>query len=246
VNISGTMIAGYFKGDGSQLTNCDADTLDGHHCGDFLYTAGSGLQLSANQFSIANAGVTTAMLADGAVTGAKLNSSGAALGQALIWDGTNVVWGNPVAGALNLPYAGLANSLAPAFWITQNGAGEAGYFTVNNPNHARAALEVDTNGLGDGILGYTTGTGIAGHFVVNNNAHQMTAIEGWTNGLGNAGYFLSGYVTPSNTTVLATLDGNGEYLSVEIAPREGDYGFIRIYCYYDNTALVCNYQYRYQ
>lgn len=36
------------------------------------YTAGAGLALASTVFSIANAGVTTAMLADGAVTGAKL------------------------------------------------------------------------------------------------------------------------------------------------------------------------------
>ncbi|GIV14945.1 MAG: hypothetical protein KatS3mg022_0380 [Armatimonadota bacterium] len=47
---------------------------------DTTYTAGAGLQLVGNTFSIANGGVVSAMLADSAVTDAKLSSTGVAAG----------------------------------------------------------------------------------------------------------------------------------------------------------------------
>ncbi|MFN8361332.1 MAG: hypothetical protein U0264_15575 [Candidatus Kapaibacterium sp.] len=45
---------------------------------------------------IADAAVTTQKIADGAVSAVKMNSTGAAVGQGLIFDGTNVTWGNPL------------------------------------------------------------------------------------------------------------------------------------------------------
>jgi hypothetical protein len=44
-----------------------------------------------------DASVTTAKLNDASVTTAKVNSTGATAGQALTYDGTNVVWGSPTA-----------------------------------------------------------------------------------------------------------------------------------------------------
>ncbi|MBI3258552.1 MAG: hypothetical protein HYZ54_03590, partial [Ignavibacteriae bacterium] len=44
---------------------------------------------------ILDANVTTSKLADGSVTNAKVNSSGATSGQALTFNGTNVIWGSP-------------------------------------------------------------------------------------------------------------------------------------------------------
>ena len=70
--ISGTSAGQILKWNGSQwaLAN-DNDTT---------YAAGAGLSLSGTTFSIASAGVTTGMLADGAVTSAKLSTTGVTAG----------------------------------------------------------------------------------------------------------------------------------------------------------------------
>lgn len=56
--------------------------------------------------------------------------------------------------------------------------------------------------------------------------------------------FLSNYVGPSATSVLATLNANGEYLVIDIAHRNGSNGCLHLYCFYDNNWLVANYTYR--
>jgi len=70
--ISGTSAGQILKWNGSQwaLAN-DNDTT---------YSAGAGLSLSGTTFSIATGGVTTGMLADGAVTSAKLSTTGVTAG----------------------------------------------------------------------------------------------------------------------------------------------------------------------
>lgn len=49
-----------------------------------VYTAGAGLTLAANAFSVADSGITSAKIADGSVSYADLNSSGAAVNDGLI------------------------------------------------------------------------------------------------------------------------------------------------------------------
>jgi hypothetical protein len=70
--INGTSAGQILKWNGTQwaLAN-DNDTT---------YSAGAGLSLSGTTFSIATGGVTTGMLADGAVTSAKLSTTGVAAG----------------------------------------------------------------------------------------------------------------------------------------------------------------------
>jgi hypothetical protein len=53
------------------------------------YTFGTGLSNSSNTISLANSGVATTHIADGAVTAAKLNSMGATSGQILRYNGTS-------------------------------------------------------------------------------------------------------------------------------------------------------------
>ena len=70
--INGTSAGQILKWNGTQwaLAN-DNDTT---------YSAGAGLSLSGTTFSVASGGVTTGMLADGAVTSAKLSTTGVAAG----------------------------------------------------------------------------------------------------------------------------------------------------------------------
>lgn len=81
---------------------------------------------------IANGAVSNAKLANGAVTPAKISGSGAAAGQALIWNGSSVVWGTPVVEGLSLPYSGSSASAGSLFQITGNGTALHGISTGTN------------------------------------------------------------------------------------------------------------------
>lgn len=60
---------------------------------------------------------------------------------------------------------------------------------------------------------------------------------------GAGGVFVRGYGTPHATNALATLDGNGEYIVVDIFNRNMQ-GFAHLYAYYDNGNLAATYYYR--
>jgi len=64
------------------------------------YTAGAGLSLSGGAFSVANAGITGTMLANGAVAAANLGTQNAAAsGKFLAYNGQGLVWADGTAGA---------------------------------------------------------------------------------------------------------------------------------------------------
>jgi len=81
-------------------------------------------------------GIVASDLTVGAVTPEKISTTGATARQALTYDGINVIWGNPEAGSLTLPFAQTAGSPSPLFSINNTGPGEAANFTggatVNN------------------------------------------------------------------------------------------------------------------
>ena len=180
------------------------------------YTAGAGLSLASGVFSIADTGVTTAKLDDssvtsvkikdltigtgdiagGAVTTAKISSSGAATGKALMYDGSSVVWGNPSAASIVLPYTGDTSSASDAFSVTNTGTGRAGYFEADNTVDSTAnALEVKANTTGSAL--YASTTGIA------------TAVEGYASGTGFAGFFQIEHPSSYASAVQAQTDAHG-------------------------------------
>jgi hypothetical protein len=57
---------------------------------------------------------------------------------------------------------------------------------------------------------------------------------------------LSGYANPNTAVTLATLNNNGEHLTVDVASRDLGWGFVHLYCFYDNSYLRCNYYYQCQ
>jgi hypothetical protein len=77
----------------SGILNLPPDFADGIDR-DTTYEAGDGLELTDTTFALADQGVTTTKLADQSVTPAKLNSSNASTNQALLFNGTSVVWTN--------------------------------------------------------------------------------------------------------------------------------------------------------
>ena len=83
---------------------------------------------SLNAKNISDSTVTTAKIADEAVTTAKISTSGASSGQALIYDGSSVTWGNPSGASFTLPYSDNISSSSAAFSISNTGAGNAAYF----------------------------------------------------------------------------------------------------------------------
>ncbi len=93
--------------------------------------AASPYALSTRSVSIGDGSITTEKIANGAVTLPKINSTGASNGQAIMYDGTSITWGDPPGsgngGGLELPYAGVASVGGTAFSIENYGNAIAAY-----------------------------------------------------------------------------------------------------------------------
>ena len=115
--------------------------------------------------NIKNKGVGTDQLADGSVTTAKLNSSGASSGQVLKFNGTSVSWGSDDIGGLTLPFSSTTSSSEPLLSINNTGYAEAGLFTINNNTNSLNALNgIILNGTGNGVYGESlTKSGVYGY-----------------------------------------------------------------------------------
>src|SRR5512143_3508292 len=87
--------------------------------------AGGGLAGSYPNPSIAANAIDAAKIQSGAVTTAKLSSSGASSGQALTYNGSSVVWGNPAAGSLALPFAASSSVSTALVALTNTGSAAA-------------------------------------------------------------------------------------------------------------------------
>jgi hypothetical protein len=134
--------------------------------------------------SIASGAVTSAKIADGAIVNADLSStaaiaysklnltgsvrntdistSGASSNQALMYNGANIVWGNPAAASLVLPDSQSASSGRALLALTNTGAGGAGRFLstgngsaifaqISSPSNTSAIASFTTNGIGSGL-----------------------------------------------------------------------------------------------
>jgi hypothetical protein len=110
---------------------------------DTTYSAGAGLQLSGNTFSIATGGVVTGMLADLAVTTAKLADG--AVTSAKIADGT-IATADIANGAVT--DAKLSNTDVTAG--TYGSATQVGVFTVNAQGRITSASNVTISGVSPG------------------------------------------------------------------------------------------------
>ncbi len=119
---------------------------------------------AVNTPDLANNAVTTNKIANTSVTNNKISPAGASPGNALTFNGTEVVWASPSAAAL--PLTGSVNSNSDALSATNTGAGKAGVFAIDNATNTNAALSGITNStrrLALGVLGSSAaGAGIQG------------------------------------------------------------------------------------
>ena len=110
---------------------------------------------------------TALTVPDGAITMAKINSTGASAGQSLMFNGSSVMWGNPKASDLILPFTGSLSTPGNAFSVTNsgNGAGifgrsDNGYGLSGNSNNGVGVYGLSTNSSGvQGMSSTATGTG---------------------------------------------------------------------------------------
>jgi len=118
--------------------------------------------------SVGPLGITTARLADNAVTQGKLSpTSGAAAGMVLGTDGTNLQWQSDAT--LTLPFSGSGSSSSQAFWVTNTGTGYG--------------IRGDGGGA-SGVVGFSTGS--AGVYGWSQNGN---GIQGQTSGAGAYGVY---------------------------------------------------------
>ncbi len=127
-----------------------------------------------------NGPIATLSVADGGVTPAKLSTAGATSGTALTYNGSNVVWGNPI-GLLQLPYAASDNSSSTAFSISADGTGSAGSFSSTLPGSTSAALQATSASAGPALFAGNNATGSAIRAQINNGSSSAYAIEGLSN-----------------------------------------------------------------
>lgn len=247
---------GSFAGDGSGLTNLSAGSLASGLIDDARLSpnvallngspsfsgavtattfSGSGASLtSLNGGALANDSVTSAKLADDAaslarVTGGNMTVSSGNVGVGVTPAGDNKLEVNGrafaedgIATGEGSTGSGMRFGAAYPYWSSQTIA-----------SFSRGSVWWDSSTSQVILTNKHSQTYI--HYV----GHKREDMSG-----SGSTSFISGYVVPTKSTVLATLDSNGEHLVVDIAGRRVGEGFVHLYCYYDNGSLVCNYYYR--
>lgn len=103
--------------------------------------------------NVANLGIKSTQIANAAITPVKLNPGGASTGQAMIWNGTSVAWGNP-DGSLVLPYIdSAASSTLGTIQVINTSTTGSAYGVYGKSN--------STSGVG--VRGYAPRTGVSGY-----------------------------------------------------------------------------------
>jgi hypothetical protein len=163
------------------------------------------LTLTSGTFTGNGAGLTT-LNADNITFGdldlARITTSGASTDQALMYNGANLVYGNPAASSLVLPIVQGATSASTLFSLTNAGTGATASFHINNAANPNSALNVSTNGSGNALTANSFGSGLAilgqvgpagtgstGGFTNLNPANPAPTLYAATMGVGSAGVF---------------------------------------------------------
>ncbi|MFZ5786568.1 MAG: beta strand repeat-containing protein, partial [Acidobacteriota bacterium] len=137
---------------------------------------------------IASNGVTTAMLANAAVTLSKLDGSGAVAGKVLKNNGGAVVWGDDETGALTVPLVVETGSSSSLFTITNTGSGSAVTATAGTT----WAIKGTASGGVGAVVGQNNGSGNPSPGVAGGSATGPGVYGLSTNGFGVYGTSTSG------------------------------------------------------
>jgi hypothetical protein len=126
--------------------------------GNLTVTAGT---ITGNGSGLTN--LNASNITTGSLALARISTAGAVMNQSLMFDGANLVYGNPPASSLVIPFSQTASDPGALFSLTNldGVAGYAGAFAVTNPTNNGVALYGGTNGIGYGVYGLATGSGSA-------------------------------------------------------------------------------------
>ncbi|MBV6458346.1 MAG: hypothetical protein HONBIEJF_01473 [Fimbriimonadaceae bacterium] len=192
-NISGTVKAGAFQGNGGSLTginwnnlvNVPAGFLDGID-NDTVYSAGAGLNLAGTIFNIASRGVVPGMLS---ISGATEKT------QALMTDDlVNVTWGFPTAGGLDLPMTASTTAATGLTLNTSGGATTLLDLNATSTTGASVALDASANSATAFAARIrntaATGNSVAGFFeTLSTTGRAVVGSASATSGSSFGGYF---------------------------------------------------------
>ncbi|MBK9247150.1 MAG: hypothetical protein IPM69_03325 [Ignavibacteria bacterium] len=179
-----------------------------------------------NSAKIQDLTIQNADIVNSTLTLSKISPLTASTGQVIVYNGNSVVWGNPTASKLLLPYSDSTTSSLPTISLKNNGSGTAGEFIVSgaantapaisginsaggragifqvvNTNNSSVALEVRTNGSGSSLYTSTTGSG--------------EAIFAYSTGIGRGGLFQITNTGNSSEVIRAITNGSGDALSAQ-------------------------------
>jgi hypothetical protein len=191
--------------------------------GNVTVTAGN-LTLSSGVFTGNGSGITTinaSNISSGSLALPRITTSGAAMNQAIMYDGANLVYGFPAAGSLVLPFSQTASNASTLFDLTNTGTGRAASFTVNNAANTGPTLEATTNsstsstaavyatstGAATAVIGLMQGTGVGGSFGNTNAANLSPALVAFTTGMAPAAQITT-FGTSAGATVSITNAAN--------------------------------------
>jgi hypothetical protein len=170
---------------------------------------------------IANSAITTEKIADNAITLSKINPSGATMGRSPMFDGANVVWGNPDAKALLLPWEGSAGA-EPATAVLK---------LLNTATSGRGiwGASVATTGTTIGVQGTSASTssgttGVLGEVTSTSGGNLSAGVRGISYSTGSQGIGVYGIQNGSGIGVRGeTPTGWGVYGSTG-GTTGGSYG----------------------
>ncbi len=158
--------------------------------------------------SLVPLGITEPLIGIDAVTSSKirrnnvqprhLDTTGAAIGQAMIYTGAGVAWGNPVASGLLLPFSGFLNDPAPGISVDNAGTGMGLY-----------GIHSATTGVNPGVQGSTSSqdanaTAIVGLVASTTPGGFSSGVRGVNNGTGGLGIGVYGSQNGSGWGVYGT------------------------------------------
>lgn len=199
--------------------------------------------------SLVPLGITEPLIGIDAVTASKIrnnnvqtrhiDTTGAAIGQSMVYTGAGVAWGNPVASGLLLPFSGTLNDPAPGISVDNTGTGMGLYgihsaTTGVNPGVQGSTNSLDASatavvglvtsttpgGFSSGVRGINNGTGGLGIGVYGSQNGNGWGVYGTTpSGIGVFGNSSSGfgvYGQSSSSTGVYGVSTNGPAAIFEI------------------------------